>query len=204
MNKTLLGILLLLVFCVGQTSMAADVLNADVAGVKLRMSVTEVEAAMTAREFTERGRSRAPDFGQAAQQENRVGVNPSEYAGVQQIIFETDFEKMQIRFVPMPNGMRVASVAYTFFGPGSSEDMTKGVLAKYGKPDYVNRSLNVWGDELNPYNRQEPSLEYSAGGRGFARARVGSLTLADPVLRQKSKDEIKKAATGMGGKKPRF
>ncbi len=177
---------ILIFFAAAPPSSAADVLEFDVTGIKLGMSLSEVEASA------------------AARQENRERVNPNEYAGVLQIIFVTDAEEMLVKFVPLPDGVRAASTEYKFFGPGSTEDMTESVLAKYGEPDHINRSLHVWGDELNPFHRQEPSLEYTAGGTGFRGKRVGALTLRDPELRQKSQDEIKKAAEALGGKKPSF
>ncbi len=198
---------LLAVIALASPAVAADVRDFDILGIRLGMTVTEVEVLAAASGFEKIKRSAAPSFDQAVAIENREPVNWQDYKGVQLLKFENDGESVQVFFVATPTGARAARVSYGFYGSGvTSEQMTAQVLAKYGEPDGMVGGYRVWGDTALPFTRTKASLEYNhkpAGG--FGRNNIGVLTLSGPELQAESKAAITTAAAKRTtDKKPSF
>lgn len=187
---------LLVVSSLSSSAAAADARDFDILGIRLGMTVAEVEALATANGFGENKKSSAPSFDQAVALENREPVNWQDYKGVQLLKFENDRESGQVFFVATPTGARAARISYGFYGSGvTSEQMTAQVLAKYGEPDVTVDGYRVWGDTALPFTRTKASLEYNhkpAGG--FGRNNIGTLALSGPELQAESKAAITTAA----------
>ena len=198
---------LLAVSSLSNSAAAADARGFDIIGIRLGMTVAEVEALATANGFGEIKKSAAPSFDQAVALENRELVNWQDYKGVQLLKFENDSESVQVFFVATPTGARAARISYSFYGSGvTNEQMTSRVLAKYGEPDGMVGGHRVWGDTALPFTRSKASLEYNhkpAGG--FGRKNIGTLDLSGPELQVESKRAIETAAAERAsGKKPNF
>jgi len=195
------------VFTHASLAVATDARDFDILGIRLGMTVAEVEALATASGFEKIKRSAAPSFDQAVAIENREQVNWQDYTGVQKLKFENDREAVQVSLVATPTGARVFQIFYEFFGSGvTRQQMTAQVLTKYGEPDGLSGGHRLWGDTASAFSRKNAWLEYDETTvSGFGRKNVGVLTLSGPELQAESKRAIKTAAAERAnGKKPTF
>lgn len=185
-RANLLSVLALVGF-LGGGALAKDVRSWDIVGMRLGMSIGEIEAAAVARGLLEKGRSKAPSFEQAVLIRKGHRIKGIDYNGVKMLKFASDTEVAEVNFVATPEGPRAYIIHYVNTDSDlSSEAMSAEVERKYGPPDQRSEQTWVWGD-LQPIGlRTAPSLEYDIRPLSVATDKKpkGALTLQDPELRK--------------------
>ena len=188
---------ILLLSAVG-VAKAADVRSFDVMGMKLGMSVAEIEAAAVASGLVEKGRMKAPSFEQAVALRWKQVVDPKNYRGLRKLEFESGAQHVEVDFVATPDGSKAYMVHYIITDPDLSPDkLSEELEERYGPPDKQTARAWTWGDVAALPLRTDPNLEYRIAPTTtlVGRTAVGALTLRDPQLSKQSRARIEEAAS---------
>lgn len=188
---------ILLVSAAG-TSQAGDVRSFDIMGMKLGMSVAEIEAAAVAEGLLEKGRMKAPSFEQEVLIAKNQTVEARSYKGLQKLKLESATGRVEVDFVATQDGPRAHMIFYVVTDPNlTSDEVSKQLTVKYGEPAKQTDQDLIWGDAAVVPLRTAPSLEFSPEPMvsAFGKKPVGALTLRDPQLPKQSVAEIADAAS---------
>lgn len=178
------------------TAFAGSIEEFDVVGMKLRMSVAEIEQAAARYGLTEDNRSVAPSFEQRVEIARGAFVRAADYAAVRSLLYVSDTAQVTVNFVSAPEGERSYRISHMMLDANiKDEDVGKRVEAEYGTPDKKYDNEWLWGDTTR-YAAQRSTAFLELRIRPRKRAKnmerpAGMVTLADPVLPKQIKTAVK-------------
>lgn len=192
MHSFFFGLLVgMIMVCAAPNARAADLINFEVMGLKLGMTVSETEAAAQRSKFTIAGRDRGPSFGQAIAQKRGQRVSGTAYTAVNKLNLVRDDARVEVFFVPTANGPRSYQIAANIISVKDGADLADEVVAKYGEPEQRNQREWLWGDTGMFYARSKVFLEFQPNPvSATAPKPVGRLILADPSLQKHSQEAV--------------
>ena len=196
MHRIALGTVLLAVALVAPfTVLAASISDFDVAGMKLGMSVAEIEEVAAKHGLTIDYRGPGPSFAQRVTIAQGEWVAGKDYAAVRELRLVSETEDIQVRFVATPQGEKVYYVTRMLLDRSLKPDALGTRFEKqYGEPDIKRDKEWVWGDTAYyPLDRKAPYLEFSI--RPMTRSKsmkrpVVQLTLTDPTVPKRVKTAV--------------
>ena len=180
-------VLLAIVLVAPFTALAASISDVDVAGMKLGMSVAEIEEAAARHGLTIDYRGPGPSFAQRVAIAQGERVAGKDYAAVRELRLVSETEDIQVRFVATPQGEKVYYVTRMLLDRSLKPDALGARFEKqYGEPDIKRDKEWVWGDtSYYASDRVAPYLELRI--RPMTRSKsmkrpVVQLTLTDPTI----------------------
>lgn len=190
-----------LMFCLALThlptaAVAADPSTFDVMGLKPGMTFDEVQTAAENNGLTISGRDPGPSFEQAVAQRRGQQMNGAVPSEVSKIDLVGDDARIEVFFVPTPEGPRAYQIAASVLKVNGGADLRASIIVKYGQPDQSRRSEWLWGDTAIFYARTKPYLEYQPTPVSATSPKpIGRLILADPALQKDAQEAIADEAT---------
>lgn len=168
----------------------------DVVGMKLGMSVAEIEQAAVRHGLTEDNRKVAPSFEQRVEIARGAFLQATEYAAVRSLLYVSDTAQVTVNFVATADGERTYRISHMMLDATmKNADVAKQVEAEYGAPDKKYENEWLWGDTTRyAAQRTTPFLELRIRPRKRAKNMqrpAGMVTLADPELPKQTKAAVK-------------
>lgn len=196
MRRIVLGTALLAVALVAPfTVLATSITDFDVAGMKLGMSVAEIEEAAAKHGLTVDYRGPGPSFAQRVAIAQGERVAGKDYTAVRELRLVSETEDIQVRFVATPKGEKVYYVNRMLLDRSLKPDALGARFEEqYGKPDIKRDKEWVWGDtSYYSADRAGSYLEFSI--RPMTRSKsmkrpVVQLTLIDPTMPKRVKAAV--------------
>lgn len=163
----------------------------EIQGLHAGMSLDQVEQAVEQQKLGTPKLRRAPSFEQEVALARKRRVAVSEYDGVQTLRAGDGQRRIDVFFVPTPNGPVAAKITIEVYGGTSADEFSKKLVSKFGPPDRKSDRDWLWGDTGMFYARTKPYLEFQPKPvSATATKPVGRLILADPALQRRSQEAV--------------
>ena len=190
MRLIVIGVVLSLLLPIGASGLqAGDPSAYEVLGMKPGMTMDQIEVALRAQKLDSIKVVRAPSFEQSVALARKEPVTSSTYDGVQTLRAENDSVSVQVFFVPMKGGPVAAKITAEIFS--EADNLSKTLVAKYGKPAEKTEREWLWGDAAAFYARTKAYLEFRPNpASATARKPVAIMVTGDPSLEKSSRAAI--------------
>ena len=197
MRWTVCSVFLLAIgFAVPSPALASSVEEFDVIGMRLGMSVAEIEKAAADHALTEDHRQTAPSFEQKVAKSRGERIRSKDYAAIRSLRFVSDVDEVIVKFVATADGERAFRIMHMLLDTTvKADDLVAQMEATYGAPDAKHGDDWLWGDtHRDAVRRSAPFLEFSLRPQTRSKSMrkpVGLITLEDSTLPKETKAAVK-------------
>ena len=197
MRWTVFSVFLLAVgLAASSPTFASSVEEFDVIGMRLGMSVADIEKAAANHALAEDHRQTAPSFEQKVARSRGERIRSKDYDAVRSLRYVSDAEEVIVNFVATANGERAFRISHMLLDTTvKTDDLATQMEATYGAPDAKHGDDWLWGDtHRDAVRRSAPFLEFSIRPQTRSKSMrkpVGRLVLEDPALPKETKAAVK-------------